>query len=151
MADLEPRGVLGASVRADRATPWAAAVVATAAGDVWDALEFDDERCTRLRAEDLCQVCGRPRGEQVYLLAAENRAHETVQMYGGALCSLACARLTAVECPHYYTKKAPIEVFVVPRQVRVDLFGGGFGNDDEHNLAGLQPIDRVRLVQAEKP
>lgn len=27
MADLEPRGVLGASVRPDRATPWAAAVV----------------------------------------------------------------------------------------------------------------------------
>ncbi|MFJ7215013.1 hypothetical protein [Amycolatopsis sp. NPDC098790] len=85
MADIETRGGLDPSVRPDRATPWAAAVVATAAGDVWDALEFDDQRCTRMRAEDLCQVCGRPRSEEVYVLAAENRTHTTVQMYGGAL------------------------------------------------------------------
>ncbi|MFJ7219955.1 hypothetical protein, partial [Amycolatopsis sp. NPDC098790] len=96
------------------------------------------------------QVCGRPRSEEVYVLAAENRTHTTVQMYGGALCSLACARLTAVECPHYYTKKTPIGVFVVPRQVRVDLFGGGFGNDDEYDLTGLQPVDRIRFVGAQE-
>jgi hypothetical protein len=35
------------------------------------------------------------------------------------------------------------EVFLVPRQKRVDLLGGGFANDDEHDITGLHPVERI--------
>lgn len=148
-ADVEPDGTPSPGAPPARATPWAATVTVTPTGAVWDALEFDDVSCARMRAEDLCQVCGQPRPERVFVLAARDRAHSTVLMYGGALCSLACARLTAVECPHY-TRKSPVEVFSVPRQERVDLLGGGYANDDEHDIAGLEPVARIDLVGREK-
>ena len=146
VADVEPDGTLSPGAPPARSTPWAAAVTVTPYGAVWDALEFDDARCARMRAEDLCQVCGRPRPERVFVLAARDRTHSTVPMYGGALCSLACARLTAVECPHY-TGKSVVEVFLVPRQERVDLLGGGYENDDEYDVAGLEPVDRLQPVR----
>lgn len=148
-SDVEPDGTVRAGAPPARPTLWAATVIATPTGGVWDALEFDDERCARMRGEDLCQVCGRPRPEQVFVLAAQNRTHTTVLMYGGALGSLACARLTAAVCPHY-TVKSPVQVFLVPRQERVDLLGGGYANDDEYDIAGLEPVARVHLVGLEK-
>ncbi|GAA2696839.1 MULTISPECIES: hypothetical protein [Actinosynnema] len=145
--DVEPDGTVSAGAPGARPTPWAATVIATASGGVWDALEFDEGRCERMLALDLCQVCGRPRGEQVFVLAAQNRSRTAVLMYGGALCSLECARLTAAQCPHY-TSKSPVEVFSMPRQERVDLLGGGYANDDEYRIDGVEPIARVHPVEA---
>lgn len=82
----------------------------------------------------------------MYLLAPQGRSDTMVVMYGGALCSLACARLTAAVCPHY-TAESPVEVYVVPRHERVDLIGGGFDNDDEYDIVGLRPAAVVRVAR----
>lgn len=109
----------------------------------WDPWAFDDGRCERMREWDLCQVCGGPRGDLVYGIASERpdrrRTKECAEFYGGALCSLRCARLTAAVCPRYQ-QMWPVGVYEVPRDARVDLVGCGEDNDDEYDLTGMTPI-----------
>ncbi|WNV84934.1 hypothetical protein [Umezawaea sp. Da 62-37] len=97
-----------------------------------------------MRVEDLCQLCGRPRGDEVYLLVPRDHADTMVVMYGGALCSPACARLTAAVCPHY-TAQSSVGIYPVARHDRVDLIGGGLANDDEYDIVGLRPIAMIRV------
>ena len=84
----------------------------------WTAAGYDPKRATKMVAEDLCQLCGRPRGDEVYVLAGNPHSEQAV-MSGGALCSVLCARLTAAICPRY-RNQWPVRVFAVshlgPRQ-----------------------------------
>lgn len=141
--DTLPDGTLRAGARQGRPTVW----VADRTADGWDPWIFHEERAARMRTEDLCQLCGRPRAQWVYALAPTDRAQTdtSIAMYGGALCSLGCARLTAAMCPHY-TASTVTEVYSVPRGDRVDLIGVGFANDDECDLAGLLPVAKVTVV-----
>jgi hypothetical protein len=91
-----------------------------------------------------CQVCGSPRSELVYVLAPVPSKRSLVEMYGGAPCSVACARLTAAVCPRY-TAESPTGIYVVPRHDRVDLIGNDLNNDDEYDLAGLSPLCIVHV------
>jgi hypothetical protein len=141
-ADVLGQGTRRPGAPSARPTAWAAEVVDGA----WDPWQFDLARAERMRAEDLCRLCGRPRGDQVYLLAPQRRSDTMVVMYGGALCSLACARLTAAVCPHY-TAESPVEIYLVPRHERVDLIGGGLDNDDEYDIVGLHPADVLRVAR----
>ncbi|ALG12675.1 hypothetical protein [Kibdelosporangium phytohabitans] len=102
----------------------------------WDPWQFDDARAERMRNDDLCQVCGDPQSNLVYVLAPLHTTRSLVEMYGGAVCSLKCARLTAALCPHY-TAESPTGIYLVPRHNRVDMIGDGTNNDDEYDLAGL--------------
>lgn len=101
-----------------------------------------------MRCEDLCQVCGTPRSDVVYVLAPVGHVNTLVEMYGGAVCSLRCARLTAAVCPHYTdTVGSPIAIFAVPRHDRVDLVGCDLANDDEYDIADLHPIAVVTAAR----
>jgi len=71
-----------------------------------------------------------------------------VEMYGGAVCSLRCARLTAAVCPRYTTAGSSIAVYAVPRHDRVDLVGCDLDNDDEYDVAGLDPVYVVTVIHA---
>ncbi|MEV6871598.1 hypothetical protein [Amycolatopsis sp. NPDC051128] len=93
-----------------------------------------------MRTEDLCQLCGTPRADIVYVLAPVDQVTTMVEMYGGAVCSLRCGRLTAAVCLHYTTAGSPIAIYAVPRHERVDLVGCDLDNDDEYDVAGLDPI-----------
>lgn len=140
-ADLGPDGEPRPGRPGGRPTPWAAAVdTTTGIPSSWDPWLFDEDRADRMRAEDLCQVCGAPRGAEVFVLAPQPRRSPWVTMYGGALCSMRCAALTAAACPHY-RDQARVGVCQVPRQSRVDMLGvGGSANDDEYDLAADLPI-----------
>ncbi|WP_018333423.1 hypothetical protein [Actinomycetospora chiangmaiensis] len=95
--------------------PWVAEFD-TARG--WTPAGYDLKRATKMVTEDLCQLCGRARGNEVYVLAGIPGS-EQVMMSGGALCSVLCARLTAAICPHY-RNQWPVRVLAVshlgPRQ-----------------------------------
>ncbi len=93
-----------------------------------------------MRTEDLCQLCGTPRTDTVYVMAPVHQTTTMVEMYGGAVCSLKCARLTAAVCPHYTTAGSPVAIYAVPRHERVDLVGCDLDNDDECDIAELAPI-----------
>lgn len=108
-------------------------------GGKWDPWEFNPTRASLMREHDLCQACGLSRGDQVYVLATEYRRGTLVEMFGGALCSLKCARRTAVHCPSYRSHEV-VEVYVVPKHERVDLIGVDVNNDDEYDIEGLQPV-----------
>ncbi|MET9002749.1 hypothetical protein [Amycolatopsis sp. NPDC004169] len=101
-----------------------------------------------MRTEDLCQLCGTPRTDIVYVLAPVEQISTMVEMYGGAVCSLRCARLTAAVCPHYTNASSPIAIYAVPRHERVDLVGCDLDNDDEYDVAGLDPICVVTTAHA---
>ncbi|MFB9686001.1 hypothetical protein [Amycolatopsis plumensis] len=79
----------------------------------------------------------------MYVLAPANQTGTMVEMYGGAVCSLKCARLTAAVCPHYTTASSPTHIYAVPRHERVDLIGCDLANDDEYDIAGLIPAASV--------
>ncbi|MGW5721589.1 hypothetical protein ACWEVP_35820 [Amycolatopsis sp. NPDC003865] len=79
----------------------------------------------------------------MYILAPANQTSTMVEMYGGAVCSLKCARLTAAVCPHYTTAGSPTLIYAVPRHERVDLVGCDLANDDEYDIAGLAPAGSV--------
>lgn len=100
----------------------------------WTPAGYDPKRATKMVAEDLCQLCGRLRGDEVYVLAG-NPESEQLVMPGGALCSVLCARLTAAICPRY-RNQWPVRVFAVghlgPRQ-RVTALGRDL--DDRVDLA----------------
>jgi len=68
-----------------------------------------------MRVEDLCQLCGTPRTDIVYVLAPVDQVSTMVEMYGGAVCPLRCGRLTVAVCPHYTTVGSPIAIYAVPR------------------------------------
>jgi hypothetical protein len=77
--------------------------------------------------DDLCQVCGGPRGATVHVLAGRrDLAHDPtrVRQAGGALCSLRCARLTAAVCPHY-RRQWPVRVYAVPHPGARSADAGG--------------------------
>ncbi|OXM61374.1 hypothetical protein CF165_38520 [Amycolatopsis vastitatis] len=93
-----------------------------------------------MRTADLCQVCGTPRMDTVYMLAPVDQVNTMVEMYGGAVCSLRCARLTAAVCPHYTAAGSPIAIYAVPRHERVDLVGCDLDNDDEYDVDGLESV-----------
>lgn len=109
----------------------------------WDPRKFDHDRAERMRYGDLCQVCGAPRTDVVYVLAPANQIGTMVEMYGGAVCSLKWARQTAAVCPHYTTAGSPTLIYAVPRHDRVDLVGCDLANDDEYDIAGLTPTGPV--------
>ncbi|OXM59760.1 hypothetical protein [Amycolatopsis vastitatis] len=93
-----------------------------------------------MRTEDLCQLCGTLRTDVVYVLASVDQVNTMVEMYGGAVCSLRCGRLTAAVCPHYTEAGSPIAIYAVPRHDRVDLVGCDLDNDDEYDVEGLDPV-----------
>lgn len=109
----------------------------------WSAYEFAGDRALAMREDDLCQLCGGPRGVTVFTLASErpDRAHRKTDeaMYGGALCSLRCARLAAAVCSHY-VDMWPVGIYEVSTQPRVDFSGCGEDNDDEYDVRGLDPV-----------
>lgn len=75
-----------------RPQPWLAATSSDGAPRAgWDPWAFDDERGERMHQDDLCQVCGAPRVDVVYVLAPANQTSTLIEMYGGAVCSLKCA------------------------------------------------------------
>jgi hypothetical protein len=130
-----------------RPMPWAAAVAKLASGMyAWDPGEFDARRAHRMRTQDRCQVCASRRGDEVFVLAPHPRIDDLVEMWGGALCSMRCAMLTAAMCPHYYRTGGPIAVYAVPRHTRVDLNGFGEANDDEYDLSHDLPVRVVRTA-----
>lgn len=131
-ADIDSRGVPVAGRPLARSTPWAASVSSDTGA--WDPWEFDTERASRMRRDDLCQVCGSARSAEVFVLAPQPYVGPLVAVWGGALCSLRCALLTAAACPHYRVD-GPVGVYRVPRQDRVDLTGTGHANDDEYDLS----------------
>jgi hypothetical protein len=47
--------------------------------------KFDSRRADRMRREDLCQLCGTPRSDVVYVLALVGQVNTLVEMYGGAV------------------------------------------------------------------
>jgi hypothetical protein len=98
-----------------------------------------------MRREVLCQVCGALRSDVVYVLAPARQVDTMVAMYGGAVCSLRCARLTAAVCPTYATAGSPTAIYAVPRHDRVDLVGCDLANDDEYDIAGLTPAAEVAV------
>ncbi|WIV52934.1 hypothetical protein [Amycolatopsis nalaikhensis] len=129
----------------ERPQPWLAAATT---GDCtprtkWDPWKFDSHRADRMRREDLCQVCGVPRSDIVYVLAPATQVGTLVEMYGGAVCSLRCARLTAAVCPHYTTAGSPTLIYAVARHERVDLVGCDLANDDEYDICGLTPAASI--------
>ncbi|WP_143060566.1 hypothetical protein [Amycolatopsis tolypomycina] len=84
----------------------------------------------------------------MYVLAPVGQVNTLVEMYGGAVCSLRCARLTAAVCPHYTdTIGSPIAIHAVPRHERVDLVGCDLANDDEYDIADLGPITVVAAAR----
>jgi hypothetical protein len=143
IADLDHDGVLLPVRPPGRPQPWLAATHgSTARRAGWDPWKFDGIRADRMRREDLCQLCGTARSDLVYVLAPTHHPGTLVEMYGGAVCSLKCARLTAAVCPHY-TASSPTAIYAVPRHDRVDLVGCDLANDDEYDVAGLTPISVV--------
>ena len=85
----------------------------------------------------------------MFVLAPQRRGGTTlVEMAGGALCSLRCAALAAVVCPHYSQAGVAIGVYRVPRHSRVDLDGCGYSNDDEYDLA---TDTSIRVLAASSP
>lgn len=139
-ADLDHTGALLPQRPQSRPQPWLAASGPDTRGGGWDPWKFDSHRAGRMRTEDLCQLCGTPRTDVVYVLAPVDQVNTLVEMYGGAVCSLRCARLTAAVCPHYTTAGSPIAVYAVPRHERVDLVGCDLDNDDEYDVDGLDPV-----------
>jgi hypothetical protein len=139
-ADLDHTGALLPQRPVTRPQPWLAANGPGTRGGGWDPWKFDSYRAGRMRTEDLCQLCGTPRTGTVYLLVPVGQVNTMVEMYGGAVCSLRCARLTAAVCPHYPTAGSPIAIYAVPRHERVDLVGCDLDNDDEYDVDGLDPI-----------
>lgn len=142
--DESSRRLLGLGVATDRPAtrpvPWLAQHDSDGR---WSAYEFAGDRALAMREDDLCQLCGGPRGAAVFTLASErpDRAHRKAgeTMYGGALCSLRCARLVAAVCPHY-VQMWPVGIYEVPMQPRVDFNGCGEDNDDEYDVRGLDPV-----------
>jgi hypothetical protein len=127
-----------------RPTPWISLVNKNG---TWDPWAFDENRNHEMREKDLCQVCGGPRSDEVFVLAPLSHARQSTDMQGGALCSSRCAELTAVVCPHY-SEDSPIGVYRVPRHDRVDLGSGGdFGefNDDQYDIQDVIPIRVLTL------
>ncbi|MET8848513.1 hypothetical protein [Amycolatopsis sp. NPDC004625] len=100
-----------------------------------------------MRTEDLCQLCGTPRTDIVFVLAPVSQVTTIVEMYGGAVCSLRCARLTAAVCPHYIDGGSQVAIYAVPRHKRVDLVGCDLDNDDEYDVAGLDPVCAVMVTR----
>ncbi|QKV74087.1 hypothetical protein [Amycolatopsis sp. Hca4] len=139
-ADLDHTGVLLPQRPQSRPQPWLAASGPGTRGGGWDPWKFDNHRAGRMRTEDLCQLCGTPRTDIVYVLAPVEQVSTMAEMYGGAVCSLRCGRLTAAVCPHYTAAGSPIAIYAVPRHERVDLVGCDLDNDDEYDIAGLDPI-----------
>ncbi|WP_370964788.1 hypothetical protein [Amycolatopsis sp. cg9] len=134
-----------------RPRPWLAASSGDgnrAAG--WDPWKFDHQRAHRMRSDDLCQVCGTSRSDVVYVLAPAHRLTTMVEMYGGAVCSLKCARLTAAVCPHYTTAGSPTLIYAVPRHERVDLVGCDLDNDDEYDVSGIVPTASISIDEARR-
>ena len=76
----------------------------------WTPVDYDPKRATKMVAEDLCQLCGRLRGDEVYVLAGNPDSEQAV-MSGGALSAL-CARLTAAICPRF-RNQWPVRVLAV--------------------------------------
>jgi len=100
-----------------RPVPW----VALSDEDGWDPWAFDPVRGDQLAEDDLCQLCGGPRGATVFALATDQqvraRLTSSVDHFGGARCSLRCARLTAAVCPHF-RRHWPVHVFEVAKRPR---------------------------------
>lgn len=142
--DASSRRLLGLGLAKDRPAtrpvPWLAQHDSDGA---WSAYEFDDRRTDAMLCDDLCQMCGEPRGDQVFTLASErpDRAHrkDAETMHGGALCSVRCARLAAAVCPHYIAMW-PVGIYEVPRHERIDFNGCGTNTDDEYDVRGLTPV-----------
>ncbi len=59
----------------------------------WDPWKFDSRRAGRMRTDDLCQLCGTPRTDTVYVVAPVDQASTMMEIYGGAVCSLRCGAM----------------------------------------------------------
>jgi hypothetical protein len=88
IADLDHTGAPSPQRPQSRSQLWLAASGAGTRGGGWDPWKFDSHRAGRMRTEDLCQFCGTPRTDIVYVLAPVDRINTVVEMYGGAVCSL---------------------------------------------------------------
>lgn len=125
-----------------RPVPW----VALADADGWDPWAFDPVRGEKLAEDDLCQLCGGPRGATVFALATDwqvrARLTNSVDHFGGALCSLRCARLTAAVCPHF-RRQWPVYVFEVAKRAREGITDSDHPTDDSYDLTGLSPVSVV--------
>jgi hypothetical protein len=55
--------------------------------------------------------------------------------------------LTAAVCPHYTAAGSLIAIYAVPRHERVDLVGCDLANDDEYDVADLDPIAVVSATR----
>lgn len=124
----------------ERPIPW----VALVDDDGWDPWAFDPVRGKAMEIADLCQVCGAPRGPVVYALASAGDAirgrMDSVEHYGGALCSVRCARLTAAVCPRYRAQW-PVGVYAVAKAAaRVGLCDSDYPTDDAYDLRGMVPV-----------
>lgn len=78
-----------------------------------DPRRFNRDRLNEMEREWLCQVCGRPCGEEAWAAVVSedfhtDRTHEYAdevdgdiyEISGGPVCSERCARLAIVFCPH---------------------------------------------------
>ena len=121
-----------------RPVPW----VALADDRGWDPWAFDPVRGGELVDGDLCQLCGLPRGSTVFALASareiRDRLITRVEHFGGALCSLRCARLTAAVCPRY-AREWPVYVFEVEKRPRKGISDSDYPTDDCYDLRGIAP------------
>lgn len=107
-----------------RARPQPCPAAATSDGERragWDPWKFDDGRTERMRHGDLCQVCGAGRAEVVYVLAPANQIGTMVDMHGGAVRSLKCARLNAAVCPYYTIAGSPTLIYAIARHEHPDV------------------------------
>ena len=134
----EASSVNVAGARLLRPVPWVALIDQHG----WDPWAFDPARSEQMLSQDLCQLCGSPRGDTVYALAtaAQVRAGLTasVEHFGGALCSLRCARLTAAVCPHY-RRYWPIYIYQVSKTPRIGIADPDHPTDDSYDLHAMTP------------
>lgn len=139
-----------AGARLLRPVPW----VALADHHGWDPWAFDPRRSQQMVSQDLCQLCGSPRGNTVYALAtdAQLRAGLTasVEHLGGALCSLRCARLTAAVCPHY-RRHWPIHIYQVSKTPRIGITDPNHPTDDSYDLHAISPIAVMGMDRQPSP